>query len=62
MLSDRSREAYGFLQTIADGRRSQHIAEYAVLLAMILVLAVGTTRAIGTIANTVFSRAASSIQ
>lgn len=41
---------------------AQDIAEYAVMLAVILVLVVGTIRIIGSNANTVFSNAASSIQ
>ena len=40
----------------------QDIAEYAVMLAVILVLVIGTVRLIGTNANTVFSNAASAIQ
>jgi Flp pilus assembly pilin Flp len=40
----------------------QDIAEYAVMLAVILVIVVGTVRLIGSNANTVFSQAASSIQ
>ena len=40
----------------------QDIAEYAVMLAVILVLVVGTVRLIGTNANTAFSSVASSIQ
>jgi len=40
----------------------QDIAEYAVMLAVILVLVVGTVRLIGTNANTVFSNVASSLQ
>ena len=40
----------------------QDIAEYAVMLAAILVIVVGTIRLIGSNANTVFSQAASSIQ
>jgi Flp pilus assembly pilin Flp len=40
----------------------QDIAEYAVMLAVILVLVVGTVRLIGSNANTVFSEAASSVQ
>jgi Flp pilus assembly pilin Flp len=40
----------------------QDIAEYAVMLAVILVLVVGTIRLIGSNANTVFSNTASSIQ
>jgi Flp pilus assembly pilin Flp len=40
----------------------QDIAEYAVMLAVILVLVVGTIRLIGSNANNVFSNTASSIQ
>ncbi len=40
----------------------QDIAEYAVMLAVILVLVVGTIRLIGTKSDTVFSNVASSIQ
>ena len=40
----------------------QDIAEYAVMLAVILIIVVGTIRLIGTNANTVFSNVASSIQ
>jgi len=39
----------------------QDIAEYAVMLAVILVVVIGTIRLIGSNANTVFSNAASSI-
>ena len=42
--------------------QGQDIAEYAVMLAVILVLVVGTIRLIGTNANTVFSTAASAVQ
>jgi Flp pilus assembly pilin Flp len=41
---------------------AQDIAEYAVMLAVILVLVVGTIRLVGSNANTAFSSAASSIQ
>jgi len=40
----------------------QDIAEYAVMLAVILVIVVGTIRLIGTNANNVFSNVASAIQ
>jgi Flp pilus assembly pilin Flp len=40
----------------------QDIAEYAVMLAVILVIVVGTIRLVGSNANTVFSNTASSIQ
>jgi Flp pilus assembly pilin Flp len=41
--------------------RGQDIAEYAVMLAVILVLVVGTIRLIGSSSNNVFSSVASSI-
>ena len=42
--------------------QGQDIAEYAVMLAVILVLVVGTIRLIGGSANNAFSATASSIQ
>ena len=43
-------------------QEGQDIAEYAGMLAVILVIVVGTVRLIGSNANTVFSNVASSIQ
>jgi Flp pilus assembly pilin Flp len=40
----------------------QDIAEYAVMLAVILVLVVGTIRLVGSNANNAFSNVASSLQ
>lgn len=40
----------------------QDIAEYSVMLAVILVIVVGTVRLIGSNANNVFSQVGSSIQ
>jgi len=40
----------------------QDIAEYAVMLAVILVIVIGTIRLIGSNANNVFSQVASTIQ
>jgi Flp pilus assembly pilin Flp len=42
--------------------KGQDIAEYAVMLAVILVLVVGTVRLIGSNANNAFSAVASSLQ
>jgi len=42
--------------------RAQDIAEYAVMLAVILVVVVGTIRLVGSHANTVFSNVASTVQ
>ena len=40
----------------------QDIAEYAVMLAVILVIVVGTIRLVGSQANNVFSSVASAVQ
>jgi Flp pilus assembly pilin Flp len=45
-----------------NDEQGQDIAEYAVMLAVILVLVVGTVRLIGSNANNAFSAVASSIQ
>jgi Flp pilus assembly pilin Flp len=42
--------------------QGQDIAEYAVMLAVILVLVVGTIRLVGTNANNAFSTVGSSLQ
>ena len=54
--------ARDFLRQSWSDEKGQDIAEYAVMLAAILVLVVGTIRLVGSNANTVFSQAASSIQ
>jgi Flp pilus assembly pilin Flp len=51
-----------FLRRIWREEAGQDIAEYAVMLAVILVLVVGTIRLIGSNANNAFSSVASSIQ
>jgi Flp pilus assembly pilin Flp len=50
-----------FLNLLHD-EEGQDIAEYAVMLAVILVLVIGTVRLIGTNANNAFSTVASSLQ
>src|SRR5262249_51890920 len=50
------------IRRIWSEEQGQDIAEYAVMLAVILVLVVGTIRLIGTNANNAFSTVASSIQ
>jgi Flp pilus assembly pilin Flp len=50
------------IRRLLTDEQGQDIAEYAVMLAVILVIVVGTIRLIGTNANTVFSQVASSIQ
>jgi Flp pilus assembly pilin Flp len=50
-----------FLCNLWTQEEGQDIAEYAVMLAVILVLVVGTIRLVGGNANNVFSSVASSI-
>jgi Flp pilus assembly pilin Flp len=51
-----------FLQKLWKDESGQDIAEYAVMLAVILVIVVGTIRLIGSNANNVFSNVGSSLQ
>ena len=50
------------LRTLCRDDEGQDIAEYAVMLAVILVIVIGAIRLVGSNANNVFSSAASSIQ
>ena len=52
---------YELIERIWSDENGQDIAEYAVMLAVILVLVVGTIRLVGSNANNVFSSAASPI-
>jgi len=50
------------LRRLWRDEQGQDIAEYAVMLAVILLLVVGTIKLIGTNANSTFSNVASTIQ
>ena len=50
------------LRQFLHDEQGQDIAEYAVMLAVILVLVVGTIRLVGTNANNAFSTVGSSLQ
>jgi Flp pilus assembly pilin Flp len=50
-----------FFAQLWSDERGQDIAEYAVMLAVILVIVVGTIRLIGSNANNVFSQVSSAI-
>jgi Flp pilus assembly pilin Flp len=50
------------LKNLWSDESGQDIAEYAVMLAVILVIVVGTIRLIGSNANNVFSNVGSAIQ
>jgi Flp pilus assembly pilin Flp len=50
------------LRTLWNDDEGQDIAEYAVMLAVILVIVVGTIRLVGSNSNNAFSSVASSLQ
>ena len=50
------------LRKLWSDEEGQDIAEYSVMLAVVLVIVVGTVRLIGSNANNVFSQVGSSIQ
>ena len=51
-----------FVRSLWNNQDGQDIAEYAFMLAVILVIVVGTIRLVGSNANNVFSSVASSVQ
>jgi len=53
---------YALAKLLWRNDEGQDIAEYSVMLAVILVIVIGTVRLIGSNANTVFSSVASTIQ
>jgi Flp pilus assembly pilin Flp len=59
---NRKEDSMELVKRLWNGQDGQDIAEYAVMLAVILVIVVGTIRLIGSNANNVFSNVASSIQ
>jgi Flp pilus assembly pilin Flp len=50
-----------FVRSLWNNQEGQDIAEYAVMLAVILVIVVGTIRLVGGNANNVFSSVASTV-
>jgi len=56
------RKALGDIARLERDDRGQDIAEYAVMLAVILIIVIGTVKLVGTNANSTFSNVASSVQ
>jgi Flp pilus assembly pilin Flp len=59
--SPRGHEVIRAIKRLWSEEEGQDVAEYAVMLAVILVIVVGTVRLIGSNANNVFSQVGSSI-
>ena len=60
-IRDRGENVTNLLRRLWSEEEGQDIAEYAVMLAVILIIVVGTVRLIGTNASNLFSSVASSI-
>jgi Flp pilus assembly pilin Flp len=56
------RKTISLLIGLCRNTEAQDVAEYAIMLAVVLVIVVGTVRMIGSNAGTVFSQVASGIQ
>jgi Flp pilus assembly pilin Flp len=61
-MQDNSNRSFAWLKQLWSEEKGQDIAEYSVMLAVILVIVVGTVRLIGSNASNVFSQVGSAIQ
>jgi Flp pilus assembly pilin Flp len=62
LSQSKERHQMSILSQFVSDDSGQDIAEYAVMLAVILVIVVGTIRLVGSNANNVFSNVASTLQ
>jgi len=61
-MEENTSRSFARLKQLWSEENGQDIAEYSVMLAVILVIVVGTVRLIGSNANNVFSQVGSAIQ
>jgi Flp pilus assembly pilin Flp len=61
-MEENSNRSFAWLKQLWSDENGQDIAEYSVMLAVVLVIVVGTVRLIGSNANNVFSQVGSSLQ
>ena len=61
-MEERTNRSFAWLKQLWSEESGQDIAEYSVMLAVILVIVVGTVRLIGSNASNVFSQVGSAIQ
>jgi Flp pilus assembly pilin Flp len=62
LLPDVERNVTSAIRQLWFEQNGQDVAEYAVMLAVILIIVIGTVRLIGGNANNVFSQVGSAIQ
>lgn len=61
-MSAETNKSFAWIKQLWSDEEGQDVAEYSVMLAVILVIVVGTVRMIGSNANNVFSQVGSAIQ
>ena len=61
-MEEHTNRSFAWLKQLWFEESGQDIAEYSVMLAVILVIVAGTVRLIGSNANNVFSQVSSAIQ
>ena len=61
-MEENNNRSFAWLKQLWSEEKGQDIAEYSVMLAVILVIVMGTVRLIGSNANNVFSQVGSSLQ
>jgi Flp pilus assembly pilin Flp len=61
-MAEDTNKSFAWIKQLWSDEDGQDIAEYSVMLAVILVIVVGTVRLIGSNANNVFSQVGSAIQ
>ena len=61
-MSEQTMKSFAWIKQLWKDEEGQDIAEYSVMLAVILVIVVGTVRMIGSNSNNVFSQVGSSLQ
>jgi len=61
-MFENTNRSFAWIKQLWSDEEGQDIAEYSVMLAVVLVIVVGTVRLIGSNANNVFSQVGSSLQ
>ena len=61
-MSAETNKSFAWIKQLWSDEEGQDIAEYSVMLAVVLVIVVGTVRLIGSNANNVFSQVGGAIQ
>ena len=61
-MSAETNKSFAWIKQLWSDEEGQDVAEYSVMLAVILVIVVGTVKMIGANANNVFSQVGSAIQ